>query len=197
MPVNVNYRYVADELRYIFDNAEVVALVFERAFAADGRSGAAPTCPRLRHFVVVDDGSRVERATTVGGGRVRGRARGRVTRARLRGPRSADDLYILYTGGTTGMPKGVMWRAEDIFFAAIGGGGFGPTPIETARRARRRGATEEPARQPRERADDARRRAVGRRFITFYGGGTVVLYTDHHFDADEIWRIAARSGPTR
>ena len=48
------------------------------------------------------------------------------------GPRSPDDLYVLYTGGTTGMPKGVLWRQEDIFFAAMGGGGWGAEPIGTA-----------------------------------------------------------------
>src|SRR5204862_6946958 len=44
-------------------------------------------------------------------------------------PRSADDLYILYTGGTTGMPKGVMWRQEDVFFGTLGGAGGGGAPI--------------------------------------------------------------------
>ncbi len=52
-------------------------------------------------------------------------------------PRSADDLYILYTGGTTGMPKGVMWRAEDIFFGAFGGGNLGDAPITQTRADRR------------------------------------------------------------
>jgi acyl-CoA synthetase (AMP-forming)/AMP-acid ligase II len=47
-------------------------------------------------------------------------------------PRSPDDIYVLYTGGTTGMPKGVLWRQEDIFFAAMGGGGWGASPITRA-----------------------------------------------------------------
>jgi acyl-CoA synthetase (AMP-forming)/AMP-acid ligase II len=46
------------------------------------------------------------------------------------GPRSGDDHYVLYTGGTTGLPKGVVWRKEDIFFAAVGGGNPGGVPIE-------------------------------------------------------------------
>ena len=74
-------------------------------------------------------------------------------------PRSADDLYILYTGGTTGMPKGVMWRQEDIFFAALGGGNYGGPGIDTpgADRRQRHAGSRSVARA---RAADARQRAV-------------------------------------
>ena len=83
-------------------------------------------------------------------------------------PRSADDLYILYTGGTTGMPKGVMWRAEDIFFGAFGGGNLGDAPIDRARADRRhlRPPPPRPARLPvhaRHRALDGVRHALLRR----------------------------------
>jgi acyl-CoA synthetase (AMP-forming)/AMP-acid ligase II len=124
-PVNVNYRYVADELAYVLDDAGVVVLVHDRALgpqvaAVHGRA------PRLRSLIEVDDGSpgaptagAVEFATVVASG----------SSTRDFAPRSPDDLYVLYTGGTTGLPKGVVWRQEDIFFAAVGGGNPGGPPI--------------------------------------------------------------------
>ena len=60
------------------------------------------------------------------------------------GPRSGDDHYVLYTGGTTGLPKGVVWRQEDIFFAALGGGNPGGPPI-TDRRPSRASVLDNPA----------------------------------------------------
>ena len=136
VPVNLNFRYVAPELRYVIDNADLVALVYERALSplvtealAPDDTGAAVTPPRV--LLVVEDGT----DPSVGIGRpVVGFEEALAAASPDRGfdPRSPDDLYLLYTGGTTGMPKGVMWRQEDIFFAAMGGGGWGQEPITAA-----------------------------------------------------------------
>jgi acyl-CoA synthetase (AMP-forming)/AMP-acid ligase II len=116
--VNINYRYVEEELRYLFDNADLVALVFQREFAPRV-AGVRGELPMLRHAVVIEDGSgadltgidTIDFEDAVASG----------SPERDFGPRSPGDRYILYTGGTTGMPKGVVWRHEDVFFA-LGGG---------------------------------------------------------------------------
>ncbi|MCE7001378.1 acyl-CoA synthetase [Kibdelosporangium philippinense] len=111
--VNVNYRYVASELRYIFEDADLVALVHERCYAD---KVAMARTNKLEHVIVVDDdsgldyaGCEYEHALSQGGPE------------RDFAPRSADDTYILYTGGTTGNPKGVVWRHEDVW-RVLGGG---------------------------------------------------------------------------
>jgi 3-oxocholest-4-en-26-oate---CoA ligase len=118
VPVNVNYRYVESELRYLCDNADMVGLVLQREFAPRVAAIRADL-PQLRHIVVVEDGS----GASVEGleyadyeAAVAGAAGGRDFPER-----SNDDIHMIYTGGTTGMPKGVMWRQEDIFYALCGG----------------------------------------------------------------------------
>ncbi len=107
-------------------------------------------------------------------------------------PRSADDLYLLYTGGTTGVPKGVMWRAEDIFFAALGGGGFGQPPITKPEKLAERIPAEDARAVPMVNAPMMHGGGQWMAFINFYGGGTVVLNCDRHFDPDRIWRTVER-----
>ena len=110
VPVNTNYRYTADELLYLWDNADAGAVVFHGCFA-DTIEPIRGQLPKVKAWLWVDDGSgpcpewatAYEDAATSGAGRV-SPAWGR----------SGDDLNMLYTGGTTGMPKGVMWRQDDL-----------------------------------------------------------------------------------
>jgi len=111
-PVNTNYRYTADELVYIWDNADVVAVVFHGCFS-DLVDSVRSRVPRVTTWLWVDDGTApcpswaidYETAATD-------------TRSSTAPwSRSGDDLLLLYTGGTTGFPKGVMWRQEDLFLA--------------------------------------------------------------------------------
>ncbi|MGO9030093.1 MAG: acyl-CoA synthetase [Acidimicrobiales bacterium] len=119
--ININYRYVKDELRYLFGNADLVALVHQAEFGPRV-TDLLPELPDLRHVITVADDSgeplppgavEYEAALASGGPE------------RDFGPRSDDDHYILYTGGTTGLPKGVVWRHRDVFYAL--GGGVDPT----------------------------------------------------------------------
>ncbi|MFJ8820962.1 acyl-CoA synthetase [Streptomyces sp. NPDC102467] len=125
VPVNVNYRYVEEELIYLYRDADLAALVFDAEFT-ERVAAALPQTEKLRHLVRVGapapdapplkavDFTEAEAASSP----ERGFA-----------PRSADDQFIIYTGGTTGMPKGVMWRQEDLFFSGLGGGAPTGEPV--------------------------------------------------------------------
>ncbi len=116
-PFNVNYRYVEDELLYLLDDADAKAVVYHARFA--------PTLAQIRDRAAADprcccrSPTNPARRCCPARSTTRRRWPARSPTRRERSP--GDDLYILYTGGTTGMPKGVLWRQEDIFFAAMGG----------------------------------------------------------------------------
>src|SRR5580704_6307648 len=120
--INVNYRYVEGELDYLFDNADVVAVVHERGYAPLV-ARCAPRHERLRTFVALPDdtGAGEDADVSAFDGVLLADALAGQSAERDFGPRSADDLHIIYTGGTTGFPKGVMWRQED-FWRVLGGG---------------------------------------------------------------------------
>ena len=157
VPINVNYRYVEDELAYLFDNADLVALVFEAGFTprvAAVRGGL----PDLTTLVVLDDGSGVD--ATAEGAVPYEEALAAASPTRPPGARSADDHYVLYTGGTTGLPKGTIWRHEDIFFAALQGGNPGGEPVSRPEQVAA-AADRAPGRLPGVPAPHARGRPVG------------------------------------
>ena len=157
-PFNVNYRYVKNELQYLLADSGATALIYHAAFAQ--RVGEVlPDLPRLRVLIQIADDSgndlvhgAVDYESIVASGP-----------AQLPPVEpSPDDLYVLYTGGTTGMPKGVLWRQHDIFMTSFGGrslytGELANTYDEIVKRCVEAPATKahDPA------AADARRRAVG------------------------------------
>jgi acyl-CoA synthetase (AMP-forming)/AMP-acid ligase II len=109
--VNTNYRYTADELVYLWDNADVVAVVFHGTFS-ERCEDVRDRLPRVRTWLWVDDGH----GACPSWANPYDEAAANPPDGRVAGPwgRDGDHLVLLYTGGTTGMPKGVMWRQDDL-----------------------------------------------------------------------------------
>jgi fatty-acyl-CoA synthase len=184
-PFNVNYRYVDEELEYLFDNADARAVIYHSVFA--------PTIARLREKLpevklwlqVADESGEplLEGALDY---------EQALADAEPAPPQdlSPDDLYILYTGGTTGMPKGVLWRQEDVFRAALSSGQVDSIE-QIVERAKRGGPRALPA--PPFMHGAAHWTAFG----MWHVGGSVVVQSDvKRLDPDDIWSTVEREKVT-
>ena len=186
--VNVNYRYLDDELVYILENSDATVVVFSEEFA-DRVSQIRASAGGVKVWVQVggeapDWAESYEVLINEGEGRP------------LEIDRSNDDLLFIYTGGTTGMPKGVMWRAEDLW-GALGAGSNAP-----ANAGQKPGSPEEHVANVVAAGSVARQitacplmhgtgllTAIG----TLAGGGCIVLLEGNGFEAEEFWSVAETS----
>ncbi len=187
IPVNVNYRYVEAELRYLFGEAELRALVFDRRYS-DKVAALRPDFPDLRAVLAIDDGSGADLPP---GAADFATAIARESADRDFGGRSSDDIYLLYTGGTTGYPKGVLWRHEDVWRTLGGGIDFvtGEPLVDEFEQIRR--GTAGPAGLVRlATAPLIHGSAQWSTLPALFAGDSVVLMPQ--FDPHEVWRAVQR-----
>jgi fatty-acyl-CoA synthase len=197
-PVNTNYRYGPDEIVYLFDNADAEAVVFHASFA-DLLDGVRHRLPRVRRWYCVADGSGDEPDWAVPYEEVVAGPGADVSPVRPSWGRSGDDLLLLYTGGTTGMPKGVMWRQDDLF-NVIGAGGQALLGVPPATSVEELAARLDPSQPPYVMLTACPLMHGTGQFsslITLNLGGTVATLPSRHFDVAELWgeveRIRANS----
>jgi acyl-CoA synthetase (AMP-forming)/AMP-acid ligase II len=176
VPVNVNFRYQVGELEYLLDNSDARALVHGPEFAATAAEAAARTAPRP---LLLEAGDAYEHALATSAPPA-----GRTPRTA-----SGDDLIFLYTGGTTGMPKGVMWRNDDLYVALWASAHPGtpdpPDPFAAAR-AGKRASTLLPA------APLMHGTGLFAALAALAGSGTVVLVDHLGLDPELVWDAVAR-----
>jgi acyl-CoA synthetase (AMP-forming)/AMP-acid ligase II len=186
--ININYRYAENELRYMFSDSDLVALVHQRQFGPRVAE-VASAAPGLRGAVVIDDGSGAGLDPVLHGVEYEA-ALAAASPGRDFPPRSSDDVYVIYTGGTTGYPKGVMWRHEDIWRTLGGGIDFVTgEPLADEWEPSRRGQ-DGPGLVKLCAAPLIHGNAQVAALAGLFAGETVVLLPK--FDPQEIWRAVAR-----
>jgi 3-oxocholest-4-en-26-oate---CoA ligase len=187
-PFNVNYRYVEEELLYLLDSCEADAIVFDGRFA-DTLAAVLPKLPKLRTLIQVGDEPLLEGAIAY---------EDALATASTTAPpvdRSPDDLYILCTGGTTGMPKGVLWRQADIFMGSMGGrdlttGAEKQSLEEIVEGAKASGGAKVLPAPP-----FMHGAAQWVAFSGFNGGSTIVVQDDVvRLDPEDVWKTVDRHG---
>jgi fatty-acyl-CoA synthase len=189
-PINTNFRYADDELVYLWDNADCVAVVFHGTFT-DTIERIRDRVPGITTWLWVDDGTGpcpawatpYEQAAALGTGEP------------VQGPwgRDGDHLLMLYTGGTTGMPKGVMWRQDDLFRNLVGAVNArvreDPVDYEVVD-----GAVSGPGFISLPACPLMHGTGCFTQLIGLTGGGSTVLLEARHLDVEEILSTIEREG---
>lgn len=181
VPVNTNYRYGAEDVAYLYDNADAEAVVFHATFAPPLEQ-IRDRLPLVKAWYVVSDGEPEPDWAMPYEEVVRAGA------DRLGAQRSGDDVHILYTGGTTGMPKGVVYRQDDLFMALGGGGNalLGVAPATDLDEYRSRLTQPGPRSLPA--CPIMHGTGQWSSFQALNLGGCVVMLSSRRFDAAELWR---------
>jgi acyl-CoA synthetase (AMP-forming)/AMP-acid ligase II len=175
VPININFKYLHDELAYLYDNADCVAAIVAPDYVDAVR---ALDLPQLRTLIVLGDEYDAALAAASPERQIAGR--------------SADDLYVIYTGGTTGSPKGVVWRQEDILRAALNASRFG-APFDSVEQLAAEAAANE---NPMTLLAGGPMMHGGSQWILGNGhvaGFSVALYTEPHFEADKILDLVQKA----
>jgi len=190
VPININYRYVEDELAYLFTNADLVALFVQRELAPRAMA-VRDKVPAMKTIVVVDDDSpkssfpgTLEYEPLLASGSPERRFE----------TRSGKDHYIIYTGGTTGMPRGVVWQHEDVFFAGLQGGNAGGDPITKPEELGPLAKSKEDALTYLPAAPFIHGAAQWAALICWFGAGKLVLCTGRSFNPKTACELIAREG---
>jgi len=187
-PFNVNYRYVDDELLHLLRDARTRAIIYHASFAPR-LARVLSQLPPMALLLQVDDGSG---EALLPGARDYESTLAAASDALPTVRSSEDDLYIIYTGGTTGTPKGVLWRQVDIFFAALGGRVPGGEAVKSVDEIAARVPYGDMMRML-PAAPFMHNAGHWSAFITLHQGGTVVVQGNpRHLDPDDIWRTVER-----
>jgi fatty-acyl-CoA synthase len=189
VPVNVNYRYREKELLYLLDNSDAAVVAYESAFA-DQVAKLRDRLPKVREWLEIgNEGHGNAFATPY-------EAVASQSAERLELERSPEDLLFLYTGGTTGMPKGVMWP-QAALWRSLGGGGIaalGETPSESLEEQRERIAREERAQRLLAACPLMHGTGQFTAINALGGGGAVVTMRSQSLDAEELWSTVQARG---
>ena len=188
IPININYRYVEEELKYLIDNADMEAIFYHKQFS-NKLENIKSHLPLLKDFICIEDNSGeddvIDKSLNFED------LIANEDESRLDVNRSGDDKYILYTGGTTGMPKGVVWRMEDVLMTLGGGidavtGEKYPTPEAFADKCLQ-DQTIALALAPFMHGG-----AQWQSFNSFFSGWKLIINDQVSFDADYVWEVVAK-----
>ena len=188
IPININYRYEEEELKYLIDNADMEAIFYHKQFS-NKLENIKSHLPLLKDFICIEDDSGeddvIDKSFNFED------LIANEDESRLDVDRSGDDKYILYTGGTTGMPKGVVWRMEDVLMTLGGGidavtGEKYPTPEAFADKCLQ-DQTIALALAPFMHGG-----AQWQSFNSFFSGWKLIINDQVSFDADYVWEVVAK-----